>query len=227
MELSDILEQLKQSQDPRAIEAWEKLGNSLSNYWGVSFAKLKSLSLELKRNHSLASQLWDTGIHDARVLATMIENPREVDIEQINTQIKSIDYWDLADKYCTNIVAKTKLADELIDKWRHSKQEILKRSAFTLIVCKTKIAKVVDNAEFKDYLAQIQEEIHNAPNWVREAMNYALISIGGMNRDLHGAALDAAHQIGLVHVDYADKNYETPDARVKLNDPRILSRLSN
>lgn len=46
------------------------------NQFGVSFADLGRLTKEIKRDQALAEALWKTGVADARILATMIADPK-------------------------------------------------------------------------------------------------------------------------------------------------------
>jgi 3-methyladenine DNA glycosylase AlkD len=47
--------------------------------FGVSYAALGKLKKQIKQEHALAEALWETGNHDARVLATMVADPRKAD----------------------------------------------------------------------------------------------------------------------------------------------------
>jgi hypothetical protein len=68
------------------------------------------------------------------------------------------------------------------------------------------------DAWFGERLAEIERSIHAAPNSVREAMNQAVIHIGGRSPALRKAALAAAKRIGKVEVDHGDTSCKTPDA---------------
>jgi hypothetical protein len=65
---------------------------------------------------------------------------------------------------------------------------------------------------FAAKVATIAKTIHGAPNAEREAMNGALIAIGGRDAALRKEALAAARRIGEVVVDHGDTACKTPDA---------------
>ncbi|WP_217452077.1 DNA alkylation repair protein [Mucilaginibacter humi] len=62
---------------------------------GVKIPEVRALSKLIKKDHELAQQLWDTGIHEARILATLIADPKL-------TNPKLIDNWtkDFASSGC-------------------------------------------------------------------------------------------------------------------------------
>jgi hypothetical protein len=71
---------------------------------------------------------------------------------------------------------------------------------------------VIDDAAYGRYLQQIESTIHGSPNWVRHAMNGALIAIGLRSQELQAEALAAAQRIGKVVVDHGQTACKTPDA---------------
>jgi len=82
LEVKQVVDRLKSLGDPKAVEGMARFGIQSSNSFGVSVPKLRTLAREVGRDHPLALQLWETGLHDARLLATMIDDPEEVTIDQ-------------------------------------------------------------------------------------------------------------------------------------------------
>jgi 3-methyladenine DNA glycosylase AlkD len=46
--------------------------------YGVAVGDLRRLAKQVGYDHSLAEQLWASGNHDARMLATMVDDPAGV-----------------------------------------------------------------------------------------------------------------------------------------------------
>ena len=69
-----------------------------------------------------------------------------------------------------------------------------------------------DQAYFEEHLETIESNVHDSPNWVKYAMNNALINIGVRNPRLEKKAIAAAKRIGRIEVDYGRTGCKTPDA---------------
>src|SRR5215213_2129917 len=157
--------------DPRAVAAWARMNVSPEQYIGVNLTKLKQLAKEIKKNHPLALALWATAIHDAKLLSTMIEDPKKVTEQQIDGQMTQVYSPDLCDKYCANVVAKTPLVLAKINQWTQHPEEMYKRGGYTLVSILARSDTFTEEAFFAAYLSIIEAEIATERNWVREAMN--------------------------------------------------------
>ncbi|WP_139488834.1 DNA alkylation repair protein [Brevibacillus dissolubilis] len=225
-ELSQVLDHMREFSDPRAVAIWAKVGMPTDTYIGVSLTNLKTIAKTIKKNHDLALTLWQTGIHDARLLATMIEEPKQVTLDQIIHQSDDFDFWDLADKYCKNVIGKTTMSSHFIDLWKDSDIEMKKRSAYILLSGYAGQKKTgIDDSYFESFLRVIQDSITTEKNWVKEAMIYALIGIGSRNPHLHEQALSVARHVGTIEVDYGDTSCQTPDPIKILTSDRTKKKL--
>jgi 3-methyladenine DNA glycosylase AlkD len=212
-----ILEDLQKLADPRAIETWEKIGMSTKHYIGVDLSKLRNYSKRMKKNHALVLDLWATGIHDARLLATMIEDPKDVTEVQLDSWVNEADYFDITDRIVQDIVPNTPFAGSLMRKWLKSKKEYVRRTGWMTVSfwgCKT---DELTDKQLAKYLEKIEKEIHAEKNWVKEAMNMTLINIGGRGKTLQGLARQAAKRIGKIEVDYGESSGKVPDALLYLS----------
>jgi 3-methyladenine DNA glycosylase AlkD len=212
MTFDEIIQELKDGGDPRAIAVWKRTKLDFKNYYGNNLTKLKALSKRVKKNHDMALKLWATEVHDARLLATMIADPKLADENLVDNWMGDARTWDLSDKLCQNVIAKMPLWDEKIKTWTKSPKEMLQRSGFILLYIKAKKGKDWIDADFDDYLKQIENEINQAPNWSMEAMNTALIAIGGRSKQMNRKAMAVAKKIGTITIDYGDTSCKNPDA---------------
>jgi len=182
--------------------------------FGVSFATLKTMVKKIGVDQELAAALWSTGNFDARNLAVKIADPATI-------PAALLDRWssDMTTRMCSGYVAA--LAAEGPHGAAKSKEWLAKgsprrASGWTLVGHRASLDATADDAEFLARLAEIEKTIHAAPNAEREAMNAALIQIGGRNAALKKAALAAAKKIGKVTVDHGDTACETPDAAERI-----------
>lgn len=181
----------------------------LGEQFGVSFANLKKLVKGRKGNDELAQQLWDSGNHDARVLATMIARSKHLDIEQASRWADDLDSYVLADAF-GKLLAGSPQAQALHEMWKDDGREFVAQVAWNLLVHLADKSKTLDDTYFETRLRQIETEVHQRPNRVRHAMNMALIGIGGRNEALRQLAVATADRIGQIQVDHGDTGCTTP-----------------
>lgn len=180
------------------------------NMFGVSYATLGKLTRTIKRDHALALGLWASGNHDARVLATMIADPAQADAARLNAWVAACDNCGLGGAVA-KFTAGTAAAAALAAEWCADPREFVAVAGWD-VVAELALASNGPDAQFAVCLKTIEREIHTAPNYVRYAMNGALIAIGVRNSKLEKLAVAAAKRIGKVEVDHGDTSCKTPDA---------------
>jgi 3-methyladenine DNA glycosylase AlkD len=211
-QIDTIIKDLKALGDPRAVAIWKRVGMNTDKFFGVALGKLKTYAKKHKKNHELALALWESGYHDARLLATLIEEPKKATEKQIDQWVADCDFWDLNNKLCSEVIVNTPYAQKKIDIWLKSKKEMVRRAGYMTIVGLAKAKNDLPDSYFEPYLTKIEKEIAKEDNWVREAMNYVLIYVGGRNKSLSKTALKAAETIGKVEIDYGESSCQAPDA---------------
>jgi len=191
------------------------------NTWGVRFGDMDKLVKRIKWDSALARKLWDTGVLEARLVATRIMEPAVISEGEIDAWVQEIDWPYLADTFA-NLVYKSPFGKQKRAEWTTSRQEFVRRVGFGLVYAvAADLTSGIDDEELLAYLEQIGREIHESPNWSREMMNLVPIAIGLRNERLKVAALETATAYGSVDVFHGDKtNCKIWDAVEALNDPR-------
>jgi len=209
--LDTLMAEMKKLGTAQAVKIYKRHG-MVEPLFGVSFADLYKLQKQIKVDHELALQLWNTGNGDAKHLATMIADPEQFTSKQLDALVKGQNCTGVCD-LTGGLVAKTKFAREKADDWIQSKDEWIGRTGWN-VVCS--LASNVDNklpdSYFEGLLKKLEKEIHGAKNFTRHMMNMALISIGGRNAKLRTLAEAAAKRVGKVHVDHGETSCKTPEA---------------
>jgi 3-methyladenine DNA glycosylase AlkD len=177
------------------VAGMARFGINPKNTYGVSIPDLRRIAKELGRNHVLALQLWGSGIHEARILASMIDDPQKVTSTQMERWVRDFDSWDVCDQCCRNLFDKTAIARTKVIEWSSRKEEFVKRAAFALMAALAAHDKTADNAQFKRFLKIISVQSNDERNFVKKAVNWALRQIGKRNSDLNEAAIAAAKEI--------------------------------
>jgi len=175
--------------------------------FGVSYGNLDKLRKRIKRDHALAQQLWASGNHDGRVLATKIAEPAQTDAALLESWIEDLDNYVLTDAFA-QLAAASKAGRERAATWIDSADEWTSSAGWTVVAIRPHA--------FEDQLGtlirRVVNSIHAAPNRTRHAMNNALIAIGILGDPWSEKAMEAATRIGKVEVDHGETGCVTPDA---------------
>jgi 3-methyladenine DNA glycosylase AlkD len=223
MRLEEVLSKLKSMSNPDAVKGMAKYGINPSNNYGVSIPNLRSIAKEVGTDHKMASRLWSSGIHDARILASMIDRPEDVTEQQMESWVGDFDSWDVCDQCCNNLFSKTPYAHENATKWSKSTKEYTKRAGFVLMANLAVHDKTAGNAAFVPFLQIIESESHDESNYVKKAINWALRQIGKRNVELNQMAIATAER--LAKLDSKSAKWIASDAIRELTNEKIKKRL--
>lgn len=178
--------------------------------FGISYAFFGKLKKQIKVDHALAIELWDTDNHDARVLATMIADPTKLDVKTAEAWIKACDNYAIAGAVAT-CVAQSPLARKLGEKFAKAKDDYAGAAGWHIIGSMATLDTELPDDYFVDHLGTIEAQIHDRPNRTRYSMLTGLICIGIRNAALGKLATAAAKRIGDINVDHGDTDCKTPD----------------
>ena len=145
---------------------------------GVPVSRLKQMAKKLGRDHALAGALWRTGVHDARMLATMIGDPAQVTPAQMDRWARDFDNWGIVDSACFNLFERSPHAFAQIAKWAKARDEFVKRAAFALLACAALHGQGSD-ADHLRGLSLIEAAASDPRNFVKKGVSWALRAIGG------------------------------------------------
>jgi len=223
MQYDDILKRLKSLADPKAVEGMARFGINPENTFGVSIPNLRQIAKETGKDHALAQQLWASGIHEARILASMVDDPKMVTEEQMERWVKGFDSWDVCDQCCMNLFEKTKFAYQKAVEWSSNDKEFIKRTGFVLMARLAVSDKKADDKQFEPFLPIIKRESTDNRNFVKKAVNWALRQIGKRNLNLNGKAVKTAKEIQ--EIDSKSAKWIAADTIRELTSQAVLERL--
>lgn len=224
MKSHEILQLLASRPDPRAVEGMARYGIVARKvYGGWSTPALRKLAREIGRDHALAQELWASEVYEARILATMIEDPEKVTGRQMNQWARDFDSWALCDGACINVLRHTRLAYQKCVEWSVRREEFVKRAAFSLMAGLTVADKAADDEAFRRFLPLIRSASTDERNMVKKSVNWALRQIGKRNARLNRAALALAREIH--RLDSSSARWIASDARRELESPAVQRRL--
>src|SRR4029450_3375079 len=132
MQLDEVLEHLRSIANTENVAGMARFGINPHNTLGIDIYTLRKIAKGIGTNHALALQLWNSGIHEARILASYIADPEHMSETHIEQWVADFDSWDVCDQV-VELFSKTPFAYSKVAEWAHRPQEFVKRAAFALI----------------------------------------------------------------------------------------------
>ncbi|MFW5746014.1 MAG: DNA alkylation repair protein [Nanoarchaeota archaeon] len=191
----EIMTALKSKGDQEYLEEMQRVGIETENAYGVRIPVLREIAADVGNDHEVAGQLWQSGIHEARILATMIDDPLEVTETQMEEWVYEIDSWDLSDQACANLFEKTPYSYQKALEWSSKHEEFVKRSGFVLMARAALADSKAKDELFSKFFTRIIEGSEDERTYVKKGISWALRQIGKRNPALHRHAIQVAHQI--------------------------------
>ena len=192
---ADILKKLKARGSRKNIEGMAKFGISSRGRLGVSMPEIRRIAKETGQDHELALRLWNSGIAEARIVASIIADPGRMTAAEMDRWASEFDSWDVCDQVCMNLFERTPFARQKIRKWSRREEEFVRRAAYALISCLAWHDKDAPDAAFTGFLPIIKRGAMDERNFVKKAVNWALRNIGKRNPRLNRAAVRTAREI--------------------------------
>ena len=211
MNAQEILATLKKLGKPQTAAIYRRHGSG-DNVFGVLTSEIAKLQKQIKVDHALAMELWETGNAEARVLALLVADPEKLTRADANRLVKD-GPMRFVGCYLSGLLARSPIAEATMRAWMKSPDEFTREMGYGIFAVRLKNdPDSVSDADAEQVLATIEKQIHRSPNWARYAMNGALISIGIFKPSLRKQAIEAARRIGKVEIDHGETNCKTPDA---------------
>lgn len=222
-EVETILAELEAHGTEENRKGMARFGISTDRAFGVPMAVIRPMARPYRRRHDLALALWATGMHEARIFAAIIEDPKEIAPEQMDAWAADFDSWDLCDQASMNLFAASPYVHDKIEAWAKDDREFVRRAAFATIAGYSVHAKKAPDADFLPMLKLVERYAHDGRNFVKKAVNWALRQIGKRSPTLHPKALALAEK--LAASDDKSERWIGRDAVKELTDPKQLARL--
>jgi len=199
--VNELIAHLRSLANPENVAGMARFGISSEGTLGIPVTTLRPIARSLLKTrrtdgawrHIVAGGLWMSGLHEARILATLVEDPALVTPEQALAWASDSDSWDITDQLCMSLLDRTPFAYSLAEEWSAAEPEFVKRAAFALMAALASHDRS-DYAEERlvQFLDAIEREAHDPRNYVKKAVNWALRGIGKRSPRTHAAATECA-----------------------------------
>ncbi len=195
-----VLRELKSLADPSAARGMARFGISGGTVYGISMTRLRAMARRIGKDHDLAQRLWTSGVHEARILASLVDDPALVTEAQMEVWVRDVDSWDVCDQVCGNLFDKTPFAYRKALAWSRRREEFVRRAGFALMAWLALHDKRAADLRLRRFLPAITRAATDERNYVKKAVNWALRQIGKRNRALNREAIRTARAIQRVNI---------------------------
>jgi len=195
LEFAGILKRLKSLSNPSAIAGMERFGITPGKTFGVGIPPLRALAKEIGKDHSLAALLWNENIRETRILASMIDDPKQLTEAQMEVWVVEFDYWEICDQCIMNLFEKSPLAWQKAVEWAARPEEFVRRAGFVLMARLAVSDKRAKDEAFMPFWELIEKFATDERNMVKKAVNWALRQMGKRNLVLNRQALDLSRKL--------------------------------
>ena len=224
MNYEEIIKKLESLKNPKNVGGMARFGiRPKTKVYGISIPELRKIAKIIKKDHKLALKLWDSKIHEARILAGFIADAEKLTEGQVEKWVKDFDSWDVCDQICSAVLDKTNFAYKKVFEFSKRKEEFSKRTAFTLIACLSVHNKNMKDKDFIKFFPLIKKASVDERNFVKKAVNWALRQIGKRNKKLNKEAIKLAKEIQKINSKSA--KWIASDAIKELTNINVQKRL--
>ncbi len=219
----EVMALLKSQYNQKNVEGMKRFGIKGENMLGIAKPQLEAIARKIGKNHDLAQRLWNSEIHEARGLAIMIDDPKQVTERQMENWVNDFDSWDTCDDCCGRLFDKTPYAYDKALEWSKREEEFVKRAGFSMMAELTVHDKSAADGKFLQFLPAIKVGAVDERNFVRKAVNWALRQIGKRNIALNRHAIAMAEEIA--RLDSRSARWIAADALRELKSEAVQARL--
>lgn len=221
--VSQIIEILLANANPHAREGMARYGINTHHTLGIAIPALRKIARQVGKDHLLALQVWESGMHEARILAAFIDVPEQVSEAQMEHWASDFDSWDVCDQVCSNLFDRTPFAYKKALEWSQREEEFVKRAGFTLMAALAVHDKKASSEKFRQFFPAILHAATDERNFVKKAVNWALRQIGKRNPELNAEAIHIAEEIARIESKTA--RWIASDAWRELSSEKVQRRL--
>ena len=215
MTVQEILTTLKSMHNEKTFAHNTKLGAG-KNQFGVKLGDIRTVANKIKADHVLALDLWKTENVEARLLATLVIQPRKLSTKELDDMVKSITFVQEADWFNSYVLKDHPQKESLREPWMASKNVWAARAGWSLT--SGRIARDPEGLDITALLDHIETHMPKAPNEVQWTMNTALAQIGIHFPKLRKRAIDIGEALGIYRDYPVSKGCTSPFAPIWIKE---------
>ncbi len=193
---ADVVEWLHGQADSDFREGLARFGIAGHNMLGIRVPVLRAKAKRVGCNHSLALALYRTGIHEARILSSMIADKKRFSAAQMDEWVDGFDSWDVCDQCCINLFRYCTFAYDKVREYAAQESLFTRRAAFALLATLAVGDKNSPDERFEEFFPLIEHYASaDDRDAIKKAVNWALRQIGKRNAPLYAKASVLAERL--------------------------------
>ncbi|MBP3514116.1 MAG: DNA alkylation repair protein [Elusimicrobiaceae bacterium] len=225
---AEVVNRIKRHATPAFKEQMQKRFGIQTEYAvGTPVTTLRLLVKGLPRpDQPLADALWETRVHEARIMASMLADPEQMTREKLDAWAKELNSWDICDLCAGNLFARVKNPLKLAERWMKREDEFVRRAGFAILASLSVPRSKTTDEELVKMLPLIKNHACDARPMVYKAVNWALRNIGKKNPRLTPKAVACAQEILDLYEDNKSARWVATNALWELNLPKTKAMVA-
>ena len=222
--VDEVLARVRAVADPTRLRGMARYRIGTDQAYGVTVAELRAVARDLGRDHDLAAALWDCGVHEARILASLVGDATLADDDQFERWAAGFASWDLCDQVCQNLFRYADPAWTKAVEWTRRPELFVKRAGFSLMAGLAVADRNADDERFAALLQPLADGADDDRPLVRKGASWALRAIGKRSPRLNAAAIETT--LRLHEADARGARWVGADALRELRSEPVQRRLA-
>ncbi len=213
MTVNDIMSELKTYGNEQIKKILLKHGVQEPLY-GVKVEDLKKIQKKIKKDYSLAKELYMTGNADAMYLAGLIADDDNMTAEDLDEWVSRATSANISEYTVPWVAGGSRYGMQLGMKWIDAPEEYIATAGWATLSGLVSVTpdEQLDLTTLQQLLTRIEQLIATSPNRVRYQMNNYMICLGAYVNSLTDDALATAAKVGKVSVEMNGTACKVPDA---------------
>lgn len=187
--VDEAVAMLRERATRKTLEGMGRFGLPSTHALGVAVGDVHEVAKEIGTDHALALELWKTGIYEARLLCSFIDDPELVTPAQMDRWMRDFDNWGICDTVAFKLFDRTPHALAKVDAWARETGEFQKRASFALLASVALHRRDLDDREFERRLPSIEQAASDDRNFVKKSLSWALRAIAGRGGELRTSVI--------------------------------------
>jgi len=170
--------------------------------FGVRLGDVRKVAKEIKTDHELALELWDTGILEARLLAILVLQPKRLTRDELDAMVRAPGFVQVADWLDSYVTRQHPEKEALRQTWLADDDPWALRAGWSLTA--ERVGKDPDGLDLAGLLDRIEAELAVAAPEAQWTMNNTLAGIGIHHAEHRERAVAIGERLGVY------RDYPTP-----------------
>ena len=154
--VKEVLAKLEVLGNERVREQNVKRGAGDLPQFGVRLGEIRKVAKEVRADHDLGLELWETGILEARLLAVLAFKPGRLTIERLDELVRSVRFVQVFDWLDSYVIRKHPEKEALRTKWADDPDPWAARAYWSLTA--ERVGKSPDGLDLPGLLDRIEGE---------------------------------------------------------------------